>query len=238
MASAELQRLWKLHQIDAAILDIKNRAAALDAGRSIQAELDALAKREAEVGGHYRTLHAEQTDLELQQKSVEDKLKKIDKDLYGGKVVNPREVDAMEKEIVALKKRRDAHDDRLLELMELLPPAKTAAEKVEAKIAERKHALSEARKAAVALKTQLEQEYARLTKLRPEAAKNISPTLLARYESIRQKQGTGMAEVAKRRSCGGCGTLLPERTIVAVQEDKVVTCETCHRILYYTEGVV
>jgi hypothetical protein len=231
-------RLWKLHQVDAGILEIKKRAAALDPGRAVQAELDTLAKQEQEVGGHYRSLHTENLDLELTNKGIEDKLKRIDKELYGGKVVNSREVDTLEKEIASLKRQRDKNDDRLLELMDLLPPAKTAAEKVEAKIAERKKALAEAKKAALATKAQLEAEFARLTKLRPEAAKNVSPPLLARYDSIRQKQGTGMAEVVKKRSCGGCGTMLPERTLVGAQEDKTVTCETCHRILYYTEGVV
>ncbi|RYF45944.1 MAG: hypothetical protein EOO38_15085 [Cytophagaceae bacterium] len=37
------------------------------------------------------------------------------------------------------------------------------------------------------------------------------------------------------------GTLfahLPERTIQGLKDDKPLACETCHRLLYYTEGVV
>ncbi|HEY0868647.1 MAG TPA: hypothetical protein VGE01_14780, partial [Fimbriimonas sp.] len=79
MASPELQRLWKLHQIDASIQEIRNRAAHLDVGQRIQKEIDAVVVEEEEASGRAKKLHAEQTDLELANKTIEDKLKKIDK---------------------------------------------------------------------------------------------------------------------------------------------------------------
>src|SRR5690348_7343349 len=101
MADLDLRKLWKLHLIDLSLLEIRKRAAALDPGRKMQGELAALnAVYEAKTA-HVKTLSGEQTDLELQQKSIDEKLKKIDKDLYGGKVVNPREVEALQKEISA-----------------------------------------------------------------------------------------------------------------------------------------
>ena len=89
------------------------------------------------------------------------------------------------------------------------------------------------------MKGDLEREFARLNKLRPEAAKIVNPTLLARYENVRQRHaGVGMSEVTKKGACSGCGTNLPERTLQALREDKVGACEACHRLLYYTEGVI
>jgi predicted nucleic acid-binding Zn-ribbon protein len=102
MASPEIQRLWKLHQIDSAIQEIRTRAAHLDVGQRIQQEIDQIQREDQEVGGQARKLHAEQTDLELANKTIDDKLKKIDKDLYGGKVVTSREVQNLEKEIEIL----------------------------------------------------------------------------------------------------------------------------------------
>lgn len=238
MASLELQRLWKLARIDTGLVEVRKRAAALDIGKNIQAEITKLEALEAEVGGKARALHAEQKDLELQQKGIDDKLKKIDKEMYGGKVVNSREVENLEKEIAALKRQRDHHDERLLELFDLVPPAQAAAKKVDDKIAEAKTRLTARKKQALQEKAHLEAEFARLNKERPEAAKGISPTLLARYDAIRQREGgVGMVEI-NGRSCGGCGTNLPERALQALKEDKVATCEACHRILYYTEGVI
>jgi len=239
MASADLQRLWKLHLIDAAIHEIRNRAANLDVGQKILKEIDALNKEYEDKGGRAKALSAELHDLELQQKTYDDKIAKADKELYGGKVVNPREVENLEKEIEIFKRQRSSLDERILELWELVPPAKAIAEKLEASIAEKQRQVAEQRKKAVGVKAQLEAEFKQRMAERPLAAKEVSPALLAKYEAIRPNHdGIGMAEVVKKRQCGGCGTLLPERTLQNALDDKVVTCETCHRILYFTEGVI
>ncbi|MDR3687789.1 MAG: hypothetical protein P4L46_00300 [Fimbriimonas sp.] len=239
MASAELQRLWKLCRIDTGLVEIRKRAAALDPGRQVMAELEELKKQDQEVGGRARKLSSELTDLELAQKGIDDKLKKIDKELYGGKVVNPREVENLEKEIAILKRHRGANDEKILELWETLPPAKEAAAKIDALIQEKQKQLVERKKAAMALKATLEAEFARLTQLRPEATKGIPPTLMARYDVIRQRNdGIGMTEVTKKQTCGNCGTVLPERTVQGLRDEKVISCEACHTILYLSEGVV
>jgi len=239
MASAELQRLWKLSQVDTGILEIRKRAGALDVGQAITAEINALKKQDEEVGGKARALSAEQKDIELQQKTIDDKLARIDKELYGGKVTSSREVETLEKEIASLKRQKDRNDDRLLELMDLVPPAKAAADKIAKAIEVRHGQLAERKKQALAEKTKLEEEFKRLNAVRPTMTQGISPTLMARYESLRQRaSGIGMVEVTKQKTCAGCGMSLPERTIETLKEDKVATCEACHRLLYYTEGVI
>jgi predicted nucleic acid-binding Zn-ribbon protein len=113
------------------------------------------------------------------------------------------------------------------------------ADAAQKQVAEKQAALNERRKSAMAEKKALEADFARLQAARPEAAKEVSPSLLARYEGIRERTGdTGMADLVKGKSCGGCGTLQPTRTIETLKEDKLATCESCRRILYYTEGVI
>lgn len=239
MASADLRRLWKLHLIDVAIQEIRNRAANLDVGQKFLKEIEVLNAEYADKGGKAKALSAELHDLELQQKTIDDKLAKIEKELYGGKIVNPREVENFEKEIEILKRQRSSFDERILELWEIVPPARAVADKIEAAIADKQKLVAEQRKKAVAIKTQLEADFKQRTAERPAAAKEVNPSLLAKYEAIRPNHdGIGMAEFVKGRQCGGCGTLLPERTLQNAKDDKVVTCETCHRILYFTEGVI
>lgn len=239
MASTDLQRLWRLAQIDALLLEVRNRAASLDVGQRIQAQIDALVKEDEEFGGKYRTLHRELADQELKQKTAEEKLKKIDKDLYGGKVINPREVEALEKEIATIKRRRDEDAERMLELYDLIGPAKEEADKHQAKIEAKRKELVERRKLAVKEKELLEAKFKELNAKRPEAAKAVSPGLLAKYDSIRQRHGgIGMVEALKKGSCAGCGMKLPEKVLQGLKEERTITCEACHRLLYYTEGLV
>lgn len=237
MASADLRKLHRLHLVDSAIVEVRKRAAALDTGQKLAAEIKLLEQRAEQAPA--KMLQSEYNDLELQQKGLEDKQKRFEKELYGGKVVNPREVEAIEKEIAMLKRSRSEIEDKLLEIIERLPEAKAELDKTGEQIAIRKKKLAATQRAALEEKGRLETEFKEKSAMRPDLAKEISPTLLARYEAIRQKQGgIGVAEVNRKDStCGGCGTHLPERSIEALKEDKTVTCESCHRILYYTEGV-
>jgi uncharacterized protein len=240
MAEGDLRKLWKLHLVDSAIVEIRSRAAALDPGKQILAEIETLNKALEEKGGRAKGLGGELADLELQQKTIADKLKKIDKSLYGGQVVNPREVENLQKEIQNLNHQRASHDDRIMELWDLVPPAKAEAEKVEKAIEAKKAELAEYQKKVVQVKHQLETQFKEKSVQRPTVAKEVPPALLARYEATRQKQsGIGMAQInLKNKSCAGCGMKLPEKAIESAKEDRLATCEGCHRILYFTEGLV
>jgi hypothetical protein len=239
MASLELRALWALHGLDQMILDLKNQAAHLDVGQLEAAKIKAIESKNSTEHAAAHHLISEQVELELQQKSFDEKAKKFEKQLFGGTIVNPREVEAMEKEIAMLKRNRNQLDDRLLELMDQAPAAKVQIDAMNKELDEARKSLAEKRQSAVERKGKIEAAYKEAVVKRAEKAKAISAGLLAKYEAIRKRcNGVGMAEVVKGRSCGGCGTVLPERTLVAALGEGVVVCEACHRILYYTTGAI
>jgi predicted nucleic acid-binding Zn-ribbon protein len=47
-----------------------------------------------------------------------------------------------------------------------------------------------------------------------------------------------MADVTHDKTCEECGSTIPEMVMVQLIDDKVVICEGCSRILYYTGGVI
>jgi predicted nucleic acid-binding Zn-ribbon protein len=241
MASNEILRLWRLAQIDNRLADVRQRAANLDVGQKLTAEIKQIEAKVAEVGGAHHSLSGESTDLELANGGIADKIKRVEKELYGGKVVAAKEVENLTKEIAALKRQSEKNDERLMELMELIPPAAETAAKWTRALEQRKQMLAKRQVEAKAERAALETEYKELAVKRPELAKIVTPpSLLARYELIKTKHaGLGMVEVnTKDNTCSGCGTHLPERTIQGLKDDKPMTCETCHRLLYYTEGLV
>jgi predicted nucleic acid-binding Zn-ribbon protein len=238
MASVELRHLWQLHEIDQQILEIRARAAALDPGKAIHNRILQLQKELEGEAGEAKRLNAELKDIELAQKAIDAKLKKIDNDLYGGKVVNPREVENLQKEIEILKKQRAGHDERILEIWERMPEAEALANKVNDELTLRKADLAAAQKAAVEQKQELETAFKQANAARPAAVQKVNPSLLAKYDAIRQKHQTGMAKITKKHTCSACGLSLATKVVEIAKEDKVVTCEQCHRILYYTEGLI
>jgi len=239
MSSPSLQRLWRLHEIDVVLVEVRKRAAALDPGSAIMAQVKQLEAENAEKSGLAKELSGEQTDLELKQKGIDEKLKKIDKELFGGMIISPREVEAYEKEIEMLKRQKASMDERLLELFELVPPAVAAADKTKKAVEAKKVELADYQKRVMKEQERLKTEFARMNAERPGAAKDIEPSLIARYDAIRQKQGgVGMSKITKISTCEMCGMKLPVKSIEMVREGRVVTCEACHRILYYTEGLI
>lgn len=239
MASADLMRLHKLYQVDAAMLDIRKQAAAMTGGQVLTKEIEQLKALDDKVGGEAKSLGGEQKDLELANDSIEAKLKKIDKEMYGGTVMNTKEVGNLEKEIVMLKNQRSKNDDRLLELMDLVPPAKAKAEKVHIGLAAKIKELDAWKVEAAKKKVALETRYKELAAKRPELVKVVPQALLTKYENIRTSHhGVGLAVITKNITCSECGTAQPERTIKLLEDDKVVQCESCSRILYYTTGLI
>lgn len=239
MSSLELRRLHQLHLIDAAIVEIKSRAAALDPGRKLQAAIQQLQVQLDSAGERLRTLQGEQADLELKQQGIDAKLQKIDKEMYGGSVVNPREVENLEKEVANLKRQRGELDGRLLELWEAIPPVQKDVQDLEAQKTKLKQDLAVHQKKVLQEKEQLEAAFRQRQQERPAALAQVPKPLLVRYDAIRQKAGgIGMADVVRNGFCGSCGTHLPEKLIEGAREGRVMTCESCHRILYLSEGLI
>jgi len=233
MSSDDLYCLYQLHQIDAAILQIRRNAENLDPGREAHAKFQACSKKLTELSDQLHALNGEIKDLELQQKDNSEKAEKINKSLYGGAVVNPKEVELLEQQMGGLKAKNLTIDDRLLQLMELTPPVEAEIEKYKkAQETYRKQAAEKMAEFEVE-KKRLEAEFKALSAKRPGALQYVPDPMLKLYESIRSRHGgVGMAEIAGANKCGMCGTELPTRTVISVQEDRLVQCENCHRILF------
>jgi|LauGreDrversion4_2_1035121.scaffolds.fasta_scaffold380166_2 predicted nucleic acid-binding Zn-ribbon protein len=238
MASAELMRLHKLHELDRAILQIRKRAAAMEEGVKLKALADQARAEFDAANGNYHTKHAEQRDLELANQQITDKVKSIEKQLFGGSIVNPKEIDALEHQKAGLIAAQAGNDEKILGYWDEVPKLKDLAEsaKSRAEVAIKK--FSDWKANAAVQKVELERRFKELSAQRPALAKTIGPALIGRYDAIRAKSQVGMADVTHEKTCEECGSAIPEMVMVQLIDDKVVVCEGCTRILYYTGGVV
>ena len=232
MAGSGLFALYKLHLIDSALYEMKQRAAALDVGRGEAAKIKELEADPEGVLVESRKLSTELLDLELEQKTLEDKIKKLDSDLYGGKIVNPREVAAIEKDRAMVMEHRSKNDSRILELWEILPPAKEISAELEGKITALKVEIAKKQAAAKVEHEKLQAAYKAKAAERAAALKDVAPNLLSQYEKLKEKLDVGMAMVTDEHRCGSCGMHVPEKAFEFIIEDRVVQCEQCRRILF------
>ncbi len=239
MASAELMKLYQLHLIDIGLLEVRKKAAALEAGKKIQSELDAFTQQVKSLEAAYHRIHGEQRDLELNNQQIDDKVKSIETMLFGGKVSSPKEVDAYETQVKSLKKQKETNEERLLEVWDEVAKAEREFKAGQKQLEEKTSSFEEWKKKAVTFKSQLETKYKELAAKRPAALQGISPTLMATYEAIKQRHnGIGLSLVTKQQTCEECGTKVADKSIESIKEDRIATCEECHRILYWTSGLL
>lgn len=226
------EALYHLQQIDLALLEHSKRLQSIAARLKDTQEIAAAQKQVDAATAHLKPLQVRLRDLELQLQSTRSKRDETEKRLYSGKVKNPKELQDMEHEIEALKRRDAELEDRILEVMVAVEDAQsvltTAADSLTRITADREDAnrlLWEEQKA-------LEAETARLEQQRIGAAAALSADNLTLYQTMRAQKANRPISKLEGDSCSVCGI---EQTAVLAQEvrrnQSLVKCRNCGRIL-------
>ena len=172
------------------------------------------------------------TDLDLEIKSVDQKKKQSDDELYSGRLTSPKAMTEMQDEVAALQRRQNQLEDDLLEAM-------MRADDGQVMVASAKQALAQALAAQemtqgrlLAEKAQLEAELTALEAQREEAASPIDAASLKSYEALRPRKGGHPVALLRGNSCAACNIEQTSMTVQQVWAGKtLVTCGSCGRIL-------
>jgi predicted nucleic acid-binding Zn-ribbon protein len=182
-------------------------------------------------------LGREQSKLEGDIDQVRTRMQRDQQRLDAGQVGSPRELENLQHEIESLKKRQSDLEDDELEIMEKrevvqarLAELRTEQEQVAATLAE----AEQRRDAAFA---EIGAETEKTQAQRAETATGLPADLVSLYEKVRTSSaGVGAAALHQGR-CEGCHLQLNTTDINRIREadeDEVLRCEECRRILVRT----
>ena len=149
----------------------------------------------------------------------------------------PRELEALQHELVSLNRRQSELEDAELELMERRESAQAALTDVEERLAaaRQRRAELEAQRERALEEIAREEEAKRAA--RAPLVAQLPADLVSLYDKIREMSGgVGAAPLTAGR-CGGCRIELAgadRARIKAAAPDEVVRCEECRRILVRT----
>lgn len=172
--------------------------------------------------------------LEDQINSIVYKKKESEKELYGGKIKNPKELQLLQEEISSLKNRISQLEDELFNLMienETLEHELQAAETNLLKITTDKAAeVADLESEKTQLLTELN-----VLKIEEEPIQaHIDSDLLNKYQKLRISKNRLAVVIVEENACSGCGNSL---TLAELQKIKSPIdeyyCPVCKRILYY-----
>ncbi|MDD5190622.1 MAG: hypothetical protein PHE50_06240 [Dehalococcoidales bacterium] len=189
-----------------------------------RARLTAERQRLEETAKTQKTLDFDIDDLSA-------KIKTIDRKLYDGKTVNPKELSSLQAEGGDFQKKRSLLEDKALILME-------ESEAIKQNILTATHELTIAEaeqetrhKNLNAELTQLQTDHAALEIKRQTLISQIEPTALAVYKDLKKRKGTAVAKV-EQGTCHGCRIAVSNAELQQTKGNAIVRCGNCGRILY------
>jgi hypothetical protein len=145
-----------------------------------------------------------------------------------------KEYQAMQTEIASAEGLVRAHEDRLLDLMEISEKESADLASAEAAMKSEEGLIASQQKALEAEKVDQESALERLTAERAEVIGKISPESLAIFQRVAHgRKGIAVAE-AREGLCGVCHVRLRPQVFNEVRRNTaIVQCDSCTRILYY-----
>jgi predicted nucleic acid-binding Zn-ribbon protein len=231
-----VRQLYDLQRLDSELARRERELAGLDDGTTLRALVEQAAAEASAAAAELRAQQARLQLLELELQSIGDKAQKLERDLYSGRIGNPKELTAMQEDLAALSRQRRRIEDEMLALMEDIERLTARAAVLDAQQAARARELAAHLQQYEERRRALGQEIEALRQAREAQAATIDAELLRRYERLRpRKDGVAVTAVV-RGVCEGCHVAIPEGRVAEILEgDRIFTCEECGRILYVPE---
>jgi predicted nucleic acid-binding Zn-ribbon protein len=208
------------------------------------AQIEDLQAKANELDGARIEADTEVSDLSRAQKKADAEVEQVktrrtrdEERLNSGAISNPKDLESLQHELVALERRISTLEDDELEVMEKLEEAQIRLTALQGDLNAVNEDLTQAvdaRDAAIAV---LDEQAAGAQADRAQAATGVPDDLIALYDKVRAQYGGLGAAALRARKCEGCRLELNGadlRDIAAAPEDEVLRCPECGRILVRT----
>lgn len=231
----------------AQLLVVQNHDSAIDRlahARTTLPEFQALAQLDDEqahldteravVAEQRHQIAREQKRLEDEAALVTERIEREEGRLYDGTVTAHKDLQALQDELVTLRKRRDEIEDHVLEAMEAGEPLDEALADFDRKLADVEDRRGQVRASLQASEQAVDAEIESEREQRAAAVAEVAPDLVEIYEASRAAcGGVGICRLIDK-TCQGCHLSLSAVEYDRLRkepEDAIVRCGECNRIL-------
>lgn len=226
------EALWTLHLLDVAIAEREAAAAALSDEAEGEERLAELRHRLETLRHRARQVRSAQRTAELELESLRAKRRRLEHELYSGRLTNPRELVNLQRELDALASQYAQLESWILEQMAEAEDVERELENLDAQLQDLEAAHRAASEDRWARRQALESELVGLRRRRAEHAAAMDPEVVNSYERLRQRLHPPVARMVGE-TCGGCHVTLALafRERIRSERAKLVTCPGCGRLL-------
>jgi predicted nucleic acid-binding Zn-ribbon protein len=190
---------------------------------TLRREISEYQERLESVG---KELRRKEQDLATEQ----EKIKRSERRLLG--IRNQKEHNALSREVKLGKKVVGEIEDSILELMTETDSLKALVEKRQREYAQFEKDLLEKKAEAQVVESTATSALSLLNLQKGKLTDALDRDFLRRYETIKKVRGYAVAEL-KNGACSACNmTIPPQVNIKVLKQQEMITCPSCHRILY------
>ncbi len=224
----------QLYQLQEADLEIESNE------QELKRKVGQLGTSEAVINAQARLTSEQQRldELKHQQRSAEweiddlgSKITAAEKQLYGGRIGNPKELSSLQHEVEAMKAKRDQLENKALEIIDQV---ELAGNDVAALSSQFKQLEDEWHSQQQQLSAEIDQLKTKLSDLkrnRELLLGGLDPQTVDFYEKLRKQKGQALVKV-EQGICRGCRISLSVNEIQQARSGKIVQCSSCGRMLY------
>jgi predicted nucleic acid-binding Zn-ribbon protein len=227
-----LDKLIELQRLDLAIDKLDAEA------RAIPRAIEALEGRFASARAAFDAAKSQSESLQKDRRAKERELEEVTqqtkkKQARLFEIKTNEEYSAVLKEIDALKAKSSQLETDILEQMEAADSVGKAVAEAERVFKTAQIDLQKERQEREAQLANLQKELVALQATRKGESSRLDPELLRLYSRLMRNRDVAVVVVADG-SCQGCGmTLTPQTYNEVKRNDRMFTCPSCNRILYF-----
>lgn len=226
--------LYNLQKIDDKIGIIVDRIEIIDQTINNQDEINSARSRIDEILKAIQKEQIEFEKIETKSNSILTKMKLSEKDLFGGKISNSKELQSLEAELRSLKNMSSQLEDALFSHLATIDALEL---KHQAAIMELDALIKEKEKESIILKEEKNVLNGNLQTLQVEREPIqalIKSDLLEMYDKLRKTKNNLAVVVLQENSCSACGnSITPAEMQKAKSAVDEYYCQVCKRFLYY-----
>ena len=234
---AQIEAVLQVQRLDLRIAELRKEIAALPVRTAeIERKLDAHTKRLEADRAALVANQKRRKALEEDIRTHETKISKLNDQMLQAKTND--QYRAFQNELGWCRDEIRKSEDGILELMGEGEPLEGAVKAAEKALAVEKQSVEAEKKEAQQRTAEDQAAIARLTEERKALEGTIEKPVLAKYEHVRKRWGNTGVAVATEGRCEACHIgLRPQYFQELKRGDKLMTCESCGRILYYNPPV-
>jgi len=164
---------------------------------------------------------------------LRQKLEELQEDMYSGKVNNPKELKAMETQLMSYREQLESKEERVFQLMEEKENLYKTLLESRAEVERLKEEFRALRIQYQANQEEMNYELEGIPGAVERLTAEIDPASLEHYNKLKNRHRNIMVAMVVNNICSGCHMTLALDTIKKLKETQsLVFCENCGRILY------